>query len=477
MRPATEAVFRTRRFSAAPLLGLAILDLALNAPLSAAAQTAAAKRPPVETQQATVRNGFTIAAGGDLLGYYRPVTPQADPDLQAVSRLFKSADIGFANREANVFDLATFKGAPGPETGGFDQMGVGGGPLASAATAADMKAFGLGIISLANNHAGDWGPDGMLETEKVLDQAGLPHAGTGWSRDAARAPAFAETARGRVALTATTSTYMPAHVAGPGDGERRPRPGVSALRNEPITRVSPDEFRALEAIAKREGVKLAPGAQEIAFAPNSVMLNTQRFRQSDTTGLDYEVNADDRREILDAIHRSKRDADFAAFSIHAHETASGGQEHEAPPESLAPAPFLQPLFHAAIDSGADIVLTHGPHTLRGIEIYKGRPIFYGLGSLFFDIRIPGLDLPPAWFDSVVALSTFRDGRVSEIRLYPIVLRRGGEDAPRGIAGAPRLAKGADARRILAELQRQSAPYGTQIIVQGDIGVIRPSPAF
>jgi len=456
----------------------AAVALMVAAGVPAAAQTRAAGAPPAPpAEPATVRDGFTIAAGGDLLGYYEPVTPLADPDLQAVSKLFKSADIGFANREGNVFDLSTFKGAPGAETGGFDQMGVGGGPLASAATAADMKAFGLGMLSLANNHAGDWGQDGVLETESVLDQAGLTHAGTGWGRAAARAPGFAVTPRGRVALIATTSTYLPDHVAGPGNGERRPRPGVSALRNQPIARVNAEEFRALREIATREGVKVAPDAQEVAFAPNSVMFDTQRFRLSETLGLDYEVNADDRREILDAVRRGKSDADFAAFSIHAHETASGGQEHEAPPESLTPAPFLQPLFHAAIDAGADIVLTHGPHTLRGIEIYKGKPIFYGLGSLFFDIRIPGFDWPPAWFDSVVALSTYKDGRVSEIRLYPVVLRRGGRDAPRGIAGAPRLAKGADARRILAELQRQSAPYGTQILVQGYIGVIRPSPTF
>jgi poly-gamma-glutamate synthesis protein (capsule biosynthesis protein) len=415
------------------------------------------------------------AAGGDLLGYYQPVTAIADPDLQAVSKLFRGADIGFANREGNVFDLSTFKGAPGAETGGFDQMGVGGGPLASAATAADMKAFGLGMLSLANNHAGDWGPDGILETVRVLDEAGVAHAGVGSGRAAARAAGFAETAKGRVALIATTSTYLPAHVAGPGDGERRPRPGVSALRNQPVTLVDAEEFRAVKAIAARQGHMTS--GDEVELAPNSDVFKAQRFRRSDRQGLDYEVNADDRKEILDAVRRGKAQADFAAFSIHAHETESGGQEHEAAPESLTPAPFLQPLFHAAIDAGADIVLAHGPHTLRGIEIYRGKPIFYGLGSLFFDIKIPGYDWPSAWYDSVVALSTFKGGRVSEIRLYPIVLRQGGRDAPRGIAGAPRLATGADARRILAELQRQSAPYGTRIDIQGNVGVVRPQPTL
>lgn len=420
----------------------------------------------------TTRDGFTFAAGGDLLGYYHPVTAQEDPELKKISDLFRQSDVGYANREGNVFDLATFKGAPGAETGGFEQMGVGGGPLATASTASDMKRFGLSLLSLANNHALDWGVDGLFATQKVLDEAGIVHAGTGYGRAQARAPAYVTTRGGRIALVSTASTFLPAFVAGPGRGNRGPRPGLSALRNSPVTLVSAEEFKVLKAIAERQGQALKPTDRELALDPNSAPFINQVFRMSVHSGLDYVVNNEDRQEILDAIRTGKRSADLVAFSIHAHETANGAQEHLVDPASLKPAGFLKQLFHEAIDAGADIVLTTGPHTLRGIEIYKGRPIFYGLGSLFFEIRIPGFNWPPEWYESVLAISRFADGQVTEIRLYPLVLRQEGQVAERSLTGSPRLARGAEAQRILDYLQQQSAAYGTHIDIVGDIGFIR-----
>ena len=44
------------------------------------------------------------------------------------------------------------------------------------------------------------------------------------------------------------------------------------------------------------------------------------------------------------------------------------------------APYERPLAHAAIDAGADIVIAHHAHILRGIETYRGKPIFHGLGN-------------------------------------------------------------------------------------------------
>jgi poly-gamma-glutamate synthesis protein (capsule biosynthesis protein) len=131
------------------------------------------------------------------------------------------------------------------------------------------------------------------------------------------------------------------------------------------------------------------------------------------------------------------------------------------------------LFHDAVDAGADIVVTHGPHVLRGIEIYNGKPIFYGLGSLFFEL---GRDWPREWFDSAVAVSEFRGGRVAEVRLYPIVLGAPVEARARLEQGVPHLATGADARRVLEALQRASQRYGTRIQIEGAVGIIRPTPA-
>jgi len=276
-----------------------------------------------------------------------------------------------------------------------------------------------------------------------------------------------------VALIAAASSFLPLSVAGPGEGERAPRPGISALRVKPITLVSEAEMTVLRAIAARQGHFPEPASGEITLDPNDQTFNDLSFRVAAAPGIHYEVNPLDREEILKAIHAGKQAADLAVFTIHAHETASGAQEYSAAPETLAPADFLQPLFHDAIDAGADIVITTGPHVLRGIEIYRGKPIFYGLASLFFEL---GRGWPAAWYDSVLAVSEFRAGQLAQIRLYPLDL--GGPasaERPRTLQGVPRLAAPPDARRILRALQVASARYGTQIQIEDGVGVVRVAP--
>ena len=48
------------------------------------------------------------------------------------------------------------------------------------------------------------------------------------------------------------------------------------------------------------------------------------------------------------------------------------------------ADFVVTAAHLAIDAGADIFVGHGPHILRGIEIYKGKPIFYSMANFAFE---------------------------------------------------------------------------------------------
>lgn len=433
-------------------------------------------RPQAEDKgapPATVKDGFVFAAGGDLLGPYRPRFRLDDPALKQVSRLFQEADAGFANLEGNLFDPWTFAGYPAAENGGFEQGGVGGGPVLNRAVAAELKKMGISMVSTANNHSMDWDAEGLLETLKNLDEAGIAHAGTGRSLLHARAPGFVDTRHGRVALVGAASTYMPNAPAGAGGGDGRtykaPRPGIAALRIRPIALVTAPELATLKEIARRQGRLVEANDTEVTLTPNEAIFNQQTFRVADRPGLTYELHSGDREGIVRAIRSAKQVADLAVFSIHAHETESGGQELDAAPDTLAPADFLPKLFHDAIDAGADVVVTHGPHVVRGIEIYKDKPIFYGLGSLFFEL---GTDWRREWYDSVVAISEFRGGRVTEVRLYPIVLGTPEEKRARLDQGTPRLAVGADAQRILKSLQRQSERYGTRIQTENGIGVIR-----
>ncbi len=115
--------------------------------------------------------------------------------------------------------------------------------------------------------------------------------------------------------------------------------------------------------------------------------------------------------MIKSISDAKRANDLVAFSIHAHEVATSGSTASA-------AEFLPPLFHEAIDAGADIVLRSGPHVLGGVEIYKGKPIFYGLNSLFFIVGGAEAGTNAArrqqtgFYDSAVGVTEFKGGKPS-----------------------------------------------------------------
>jgi poly-gamma-glutamate synthesis protein (capsule biosynthesis protein) len=151
----------------------------------------------------------------------------------------------------------------------------------------------------------------------------------------------------------------------------------------------------------------------------------------------------------------------------------------ASPNDPRPADFEPALFHAAIDAGADAVVRTGPHVLNGIENYKGKPIFYSLGSLFFPFgqrrtftTAAGetLKLPDESFESVVPVTTYEHGRVSEIRLYPVAIDTGSGPA----AGSPFPASPEQARRILERMKALSMPFGTLLQIENGVGVIKPS---
>jgi poly-gamma-glutamate synthesis protein (capsule biosynthesis protein) len=201
--------------------------------------------------------------------------------------------------------------------------------------------------------------------------------------------------------------------------------------------------------------------------PDAVTVGGVTFRTGTGKELTYNVDKDDREAVISSITRAKRGNDMVAFSIHAHEVATTGS-------TASVADFLPPLFHDAIDAGADIVLRHGPHALGGVEIYKGKPIFYGLNSLFFVVG--GIEraqdekqrLSSGFYDNMVAVTEFSGGRPSVVRIYPITTI---VDRPAAFGGS-RIATGEDARRILARIQKESEPFGTQIKVENDVGIIR-----
>jgi hypothetical protein len=193
---------------------------------------------PRESIPSTIGDGFTFAATGDLIGPGRPMLQLPNTGLDSVAKILRGADIAFGNQEGSIFNLDNFKGYPAAENGG-------GYPLYVPAVAADLKNMGIKMLSKANNHATDWGQEGLAETERMLDQAGIIHAGSGRNLEVARAASFMETAKGRIALVATASTFTPSSMAGSADGDFPARPGISFLRTRRVTLVTASQLAAL----------------------------------------------------------------------------------------------------------------------------------------------------------------------------------------------------------------------------------------
>ena len=176
-------------------------------------------------------------------------------------------------------------------------------------------------------------------------------------------------------------------------------------------------------------------------------------------------------------------------SLHAHEFAGE--------DDTIPAEFMVTFCRACIDAGAHAVLGHGPHALRGIEIYGDGVIFYSLGNFIFQTEtvalqpadafenhgLPqsttigaymdnrsqngtrGYGVQPEIWHAVMAGFTATDGKITQVQLYPITLDM---ELPRSRKGWPRLLEDNAVLERLAEL---SAPYGTRLRIEQGVAYI------
>jgi len=283
------------------------------------------------------------------------------------------------------------------------------------------------------------------------------------------------------------STFTPLSRSTPPVGEAPGRPGVNALRTTRYSLITREEMQMLRTIRAEQ----PPGSIRLPETdnPDELSLFGANYRVGERRGFTFTMHPVDREEILRSIHAAKQMTDFVIATIHAHEPGNWSDE---------PADFLPELAHAAIDAGADQFVGHGPHQLRGIEIYKGKPIFYSLGDFIFQLDLlepVAMDLyeqfrvDPSkatdadfnamwnartftgeqWYQSVVATTRWIGGTVSEIRLHPVDLNYAARGADRGV---PRQASPAVARAILERLQRLSKPFGTTIGIEQNVGIIR-----
>jgi poly-gamma-glutamate capsule biosynthesis protein CapA/YwtB (metallophosphatase superfamily) len=419
---------------------------------------------------------FRVALTGDAC-ITRRLSPYAGPEFLHVVELLRGVDIALTNLEMLFHD---YESPPMPDA-------HGGHFRSDPALAHELAWMGFRMVSLANNHCGDFGFGGLRSTLSAVRAAGLVPAGAGESLAEAREAKFCDTARARVALVAAASTFPDHARAGPGGGGILSRPGLSALRSTSRLVLPRPALEGLRKMLRGAGMNVAETGDvlSITFCPPITV--------GEPPGIQTQLLEKDLEEVAAVVAGTTRQADYTIASLHAHEG----------PDTFTPAHFLVDATHTLIDAGADAVMGHGPHVLRGVEIYRGKPIFYSLGAIIYQtdsiLRYPeetfelfGLDRsagmagllaareraapfvrwPEAW-ESVIPVLAFRGRDLAGIDLHPVSL---GFERPSTLRGRPVLPAPEHAAKILEDLVRLSKPFGTRIELQDGIGTIQLSPA-
>lgn len=175
---------------------------------------------------------------------------------------------------------------------------------------------------------------------------------------------------------------------------------------------------------------------------------------------DGRFNEEDEQRVLGAIRTAAARADIVIVYQHNH--------YWEPDFADTPA-WLKTWAKRCIDAGAHGFVGHGAPILQGIEIYKGCPLLYGLGSFIFHSRTDIDHYQPEVWDSAIIDLVFENGKVRRLDILPVALNEVGISTEKHFEtrGRPTLARGERARRILERLATISAPYGTNLVIEND----------
>ncbi|MBN9108379.1 MAG: CapA family protein [Pseudonocardia sp.] len=333
--------------------------------------------------------------------------------FELVQPILRAADITFGNCESSYSEI----GSPNPATRGV----VWAGP-----EQVDGLAWaGFDVMSYANNHHMDAGYDAFRATMRHLHEHGIATCGAGEDLAAARKPAVVERNGTRVAFLGYSSILFPGYEAGPG------KPGCVPLR-------------VATHYAMTEGEQPGCAARMNTYVEHSSL-----------------------EMLREDIARAREQADVVIVTPHwgLHFTPAIVADYESE------------WGRAAIDAGADLVVGHHQHILKGIEVYRGKTIFHGLGNFVMDVHLPTIstervkdmkrhnpeyaityypDYPtypyhPAARQTVIAQARIENGQVVATSFVPCLINPSGQPEPLR-SGDPRFVEVAGyQQRISAEV--------------------------
>jgi len=340
----------------------------------------------------------TLALLGDinLMGVTDATVP-----FRKVREGLATADCRFANLECCLYEQQT---AHELRDEGF---------FAAPAAGEALKLVGIDAIGNANNV--NYGADAIRSSCAVLKSLGIPNTGAGVDRASAYAPVVVVRNGIRYGFLQRTSVYWPTnHEAGEGS------PGVAVLQGHTAYQPMLYKIRPELPPANRPGV---PPAIITWADPKSLA----RY-QEDVAELRAQC------DILTASHHWGLFEEVLDYQVE--------------------------IAHAGIDAGADVVIGHGPHYSLPMEMYQGRPVFYGLGNFSFHTGHGGRK-HGNWIGEAAQL--IYEGRV--LKRVAIRLVRHNE-ANETYFSAPK-----DEIEALARLQSLCDRFGTKLVPQGGEVVI------
>lgn len=265
-------------------------------------------------------DSITLLGCGDVGPIHEPVADFCT----LVKPVLATADLRFAQVE-RVYS----------ERGALQVHSGGEHTRVKPAMASVFSECGFDVVSVASNHAMDWGPEAMLDTIALLRSQGIQTVGAGRNLAEARTPAIVERKGIRVAFLAYCSVLREGYAAGAN------HPGVAPLRVH-------THYRAAE------------------FQPGMPPLTITQPYEEDLAGL------------IDDIAAARKQADAVVVSLH------WGLHFI--PRAIA---GYQPLVaKKAFDAGADIILGHHAHVPKAIGVYNGKICYYSLSNFI-------MSAPPA----------------------------------------------------------------------------------
>lgn len=429
-------------------------------------------------------NKLTFIATGDVF-ITRRFPEGGYEGFDEIRDCIEQHDVKFTNLEMTFHDQ---EGYPAAQSGGTWAM-------TEPRALDDVKKFGFNLFNTANNHSGDYSEGGVLATIRHLKERDMVFAGTGKNLAEASRACYLETKKNRVALICVSSSFSAASRAGGQSQEMPGRPGLNPLRFTTYYHVDQEHFNMVEELTKLTHINADKMYSIRTGYLNPFAEGVLPFGEEAMFILDKEnkiisvPNEEDMARVEAEIIEAKKQADVVLVSFHGH-------EYDAD-DTTVPAMFLETFSRKCIDAGADAVIGHGPHELRGIEIYKGKVIFYSVGNFLFETETVSLQpydayinkklpvdmkvgsymdnrskngtvgfgvLPEIWH-AVMAAWTMEDGKITQVQLYPVEL---GMERQRSQKGVPRMSHD---EKTLSYLNELCKPYGTEIRIENGVGYI------